>query len=189
MLKILLRLLAIGGFIYLSQDNAFLWWFNAKINTAHTRDILVHLCFVITVFCFYVFDVVYLDNFWEDMCAAYNKGKSIFFHILKFLFLAFPFVLVPFSLSYTYFVVMPVLKLFQCYAGFIVVTMWFFSFLLLFGFYYYLKHSEGGKEIICSVNHLNRYHKLWFFLMQLSLGLFALSEFFQDIIFHFLLLY
>ena len=34
MLKILLRLLAIGGFIYLSQDNTFLWWFNAKINTA-----------------------------------------------------------------------------------------------------------------------------------------------------------
>ena len=83
------------------------------------------------------------------------------------------------------YVVMPVLKLFQCYAGFIVVTMWFFSFLLLFGFYYYLKHSEGGKEIICSVNHLNRYHKLWFFLMQLSLGLFVFSEFIQDIIFHF----
>lgn len=43
MLKILLRLLAIGGFIYLSQDNAFLWWFNSKINTAHMRDILYSL--------------------------------------------------------------------------------------------------------------------------------------------------
>lgn len=109
MLKILLRLLAIGGFIYLSQDNTFLWWFNAKINTAHTRDILVHLCFVITVFCFYVFDVAYLDNFWEDMCAAYNKRKSIFFHILKFLFVVFPFMLMPFVLSYVYFVVLSTL--------------------------------------------------------------------------------
>lgn len=34
MLKILLRLLVIGGFIYLSQDNAFLWWFNSNINYA-----------------------------------------------------------------------------------------------------------------------------------------------------------
>lgn len=189
MLKILLRLLAIGGFVYLSQDNTFLWWFNAKINTAHTRDILVHLCFVITVFCFYVFDVIYLDKLLIEAGEADKRGQHILPYFMKFIFLAFPFLLVPFSLSYTYFVVMPVLKLFQCYAGLIVVTMWFFSFLLLFGFYYYLKHSEGGKEIICSVNHLNRYHKLWFFLMQLSLGLFALSEFFQDIIFHFLLPY
>lgn len=189
MLKILLRLLAIGGFIYLSQDNSFLWWFNSNINTAHMRDILYSLAFVVSVFCFYVFDVIYLDKLLIEAGEADKKGQHVLPYLMKFIFLAFPFVLVPFSLSYTYFVVMPVLKLFQCYAGFIVVTMWFFSFLLLFSFYYYLKHSEGGKEIICSVNHLNRYHKLWFFLMQLSLGLFALSEFFQDIIFHFLLLY
>ena len=189
MLKVFFRFLAICGFIYLSQDNAFLWWFNSKINTAHMRDILYSLAFVVSVFCFYVFDVIYLDKLLIEAGEADKKGQHVLPYLMKFIFLAFPFVLVPFSLSYTYFVVMPVLKLFQCYAGFIVVTMWFFSFLLFFGFYYYLKHSEGGKEIICSVNHLNRYHKLWFFLMQLSLGLFALSEFFQDIIFHFLLLY
>lgn len=45
MLKLLLRLLAIGGFIYFSQDNAFLWWFNSNINTALSeffQDIIFH---------------------------------------------------------------------------------------------------------------------------------------------------
>lgn len=186
MLKILLRLLAIGGFIYLSQDNTFLWWFNAKINTAHTRYILVHLCFVITVFCFYVFDVAYLDNFWEDMCVAYNKGKSIFFHILKFLFVVFPFMLMPFVLSYVYFVVLSTLTVLRAYNGLLVtILVWFISFFLLFGLYCYLRHSAGGKEIVSSIERMNKYHKFWFFMMQFSLGLFVFSEFIQDIIFHF----
>lgn len=190
MLKMLLRLLAIGGFIYLSQDNAFLWWFNAKINTAHTRDILLHLCFIVTVFCFYVFDVTYLDNLLEDMCEVYGKGKSIFSYILKFLFVVFPFMLIPFVLSYVYFVVLPTLAVFRAYAGLLLtILVWLFSFFLLFGLYYYLQHSAGGKEIVSSIERMNKYHKFWFFMMQLSLGLFALSEFIQDIIFQFLLLH
>lgn len=93
MLKILLRLLAIGSFIYLSQDNAFLWWFNSKINTAHMRDILYSLAFVVSVFCFYVFDVIYLDKLLIEAGEADKRGQHILPYFMKFIFLAFPFLL------------------------------------------------------------------------------------------------
>lgn len=137
MLKILLRLLAIGGFIYLSQDNTFLWWFNAKINTAHMRDILYSLAFVVSVFCFYVFDVIYLDKLLIEAGEADKKGQHVLPYLMKFIFLAFPFVLVPFfylililllCLSLSYFSVMQASllllcgsSLFFCFSAFIII--------------------------------------------------------------------
>lgn len=94
--------------------------------------------------------------------------------------------LMPFVLSYVYFVVLSTLTVLRAYTGLLVtILVWFISFFLLFGLYCYLQHSAGGKEIVSSIERMNKYHKFWFFMMQFSLGLFVFSEFIQEIIFHF----